>query len=52
MENGPHLWSNQITAFGWQGEPTTTVEQVNQLMIVYGWINLPMTTSGQKDYNV
>ena len=49
--NRRHLKSNQITAFGWQGEPTTTVEWLNQIMTVYGWIRLPMTASGQRDYN-
>ena len=39
------LRSNQITAFGWWGEPTTTAEQTNQQMTAYGQINLPMTTS-------
>ena len=51
MEKGPHLRSNQITVFGQQGEPTTTVEWANQIMTAYGWISLPMTASGQKDYN-
>ena len=51
MENGPHLRSNQITAFGHQGEPTTAVEWLNQIMTAYGWISLPMTASGWKDYN-
>ena len=39
--NRPHLGSSQITAFRQWGDPTTTVEQ----------INLPITTSGQKDYD-
>ena len=33
--------SNQITTFGWWGEPITA----------YGQINLPMTAFGWKEYN-
>ena len=51
MDNGLCLRSNQITAFGWWGKPTTAVEWVNELMTSYGQISLPMTASGQKNYN-